>query len=1045
MYSVDQDGYYTSMHRDSGLARGQHSNDSHVPGSTPTSAHCIVKSKKNPFFMTNTHRTGSEGTRGKPKKTPPPPPPRVSTILDKSTVSKSVLNGDAHSADSGSMRKGGERVSVHPSTRTMSPISSDMEEDYALQWGRQASLAQTGIKSTMSAPGCLSSYAPRGTITASIAGAKMDCIAEVSNESSADQSYSSVDDSMLPRYQCRHNDNTSEGYSTWPRSPRNVAVANKDQAEGILKNGTSSKHRPPQMLNFAPTVNVFDENNKPAGSRDVIPKVCTPDNFLAEKQGFIATDNSFRDTPSNDNVMKSGMLLSKETPNSDYQHCVTVSPRVRQHKDHHARQNMSVKTAPLHRAPSFQSQSDVSHEGSGSCDSDHTSTWPRLRRPRPGETSQSALVVTPTEPVAAPAQLIISSPMGGRAEFVENPHKRVLCSPVTTEDLIAFSMCSSPKCHRVPAMNPVIPQTTASHLYHSGPPGGITVDSSPTVNEIPSSIALTQCSAFKPVSVPLFPSLSAMKHSIPFPVPDSEKPVERTAVTKSWYDGMHTRIYENPLGEHNEVLRTSLLKDSADGGVTMRPRRDSNSSTMSTHSSSSSRRSVTFATVHRSSSSSLVMKLDHAVSSSLLCVPELTSNVGVKRSRSTCSSSSGSESSWRHKYTPLSVRPGVAPPTLPTFTSFAKPEPEAKRIRVGMETRNVHKPAVHETVVTEAYHFQMAPAVMCFTGSTSLQQPSLAGNAQTCNNQKVKPKVPQRNCSFKEVRAESEQLPLDSCVFAAAPRSHGQPTTTGQPTATSVGQPTATIETSETFTLTDNTFVRSYAPPKFVVPKRAASSGGSVTDNTCCDNKTSLVENTCTKSNAVNNECIQSIHSNMTNGHAGGSTITRSSSVTENGSCVSRNDIATGEISHKMPETTYSAKLAFLSKNVPDARSADRRLSEHQLGLSASCSSLHQDCGGARVDRVVLGTGGNHVSSMQGLCQGQTDPRVPTGGDIKGKDQLSSCQLVSPAVSSLSSSGLGSSVASSPDSRPNSPDLTDTSPCEESELGKQSGEVCCKT
>ena len=934
VYSVDQDGYYTSMHRDCGVGRGAGVPRSDlIPDFTAAGSHCIVKSRKNPFFV-----GGKSGSQGKAKKTPPPPPPRVSTMLDRSIVSESNVSSNYMNVDD--MRK----TAMCPSACPMSPVDSDVHDDYAGEWRQQVSHANTGLKSTMSAPGCLSNYATRSTITASVSGAKMDCIAEVSNESSADQSCSSVDDCMLPRYQCHRDDNTSEGYSTWPRSPRNVL--GKRQTESILKNGgVCSKQRPTQTLIFAPTVNIYDEDDKDATTYCGIPQVHSPDEFLAK-------------------------------------------------------QRMLAKNGPLRNAPPFQSHAEVTQQPYNST----TSTWPRLRRPNPGDTSVPASSQI-QEPVAAPARLIISSPIAGQAAFVENPHKRVLCSPVTTEDLIAFSTCTSPKCQRVPAMRPAVPQTTPSYGYH-----GVSSDciiQSPTVNEIPSSLPFTECSAFKPVSQPLFPSLSAMKHSIPFPVPNPEKPVKPTTVTRSWYDGMHTKVYDSPLGEHNDVLRTSLLKESSEYPVVQRPRRDSNASTMSTHSSSSSRRSVTFATIHRSSSASLVTKLDRAVSSSLLSVPEQSAGVGVKRSRSTCSSSSGSEASWRHKYAPSSLHPGVAPPTLPTFTTFTKHENDAKRPRVGMETKDTRKRNAnsdHEAVVSEAYHFQMAPANMTFTGFTSLQQVSLAGNPQPCK--KVKPKVPQRNCSIRDAKVESERLPLGSSAYGAAQTSNGQSRVNGA--------------TSETFTLADSTFVRSYAPPKFVVPTRDACSAVGTTsfgtNSVLCNGSRDMagpVQSTCNdKRNVVNNQCVYISYNDTTNGN-----------VLVNGtSRVSQKNIVTHDISSKKTEAIYSSKLAFLSKNIADARSVDRRFSEHQLGLSASCSSLAKD-------KATLRSDGSHVSSLQGLSQGKTDAG-------KGDDQ-SSCPLVSPAVSSLSSSGLGSSVASSPDSRPNSPDLTDAP--------SQSDSVCCKT
>ena len=384
VYSVDQDGYYTSMHRDCGVGRGAGAPRSDlIPDFTAPSSHCIVKSRKNPFFV-----GGKSGTQGKAKKTPPPPPPRVSTMLDRSIVSESTLSTNYMNVDD--MRK---TVSTCPSACPMSPVDSDVDDDYAGEWRQQVSHARTGLKSTMSAPGCLSNYAARNTITASASGAKMDCIAEVSNESSADQSCSSVDDCMLPRYQCRRDDNTSEGYSTWPRSPRNVL--GKRQTESILKNGGAiSKQRPTQTLIFAPTVNIYDDDDKDTTTYCGIPQVHSPDEFLAK-------------------------------------------------------QRMLAKNAPLHYAPSLQSHADAPQQPYNST----TSTWPRLRRPNPGDTSVPASSQI-QEPVAAPARLIISSPVSGQAAFVENPHKRVLCSPVTTEDLIAFSTCTSRNVSACPPCDP---------------------------------------------------------------------------------------------------------------------------------------------------------------------------------------------------------------------------------------------------------------------------------------------------------------------------------------------------------------------------------------------------------------------------------------------------------------------------------------------------------------------------------------------------------------------------------------------------------------
>ena len=240
-------------------------------------------------------------------------------------------------------------------------------------------------------------------------------------------------------------------------------------------------------------------------------------------------------------------------------------------------------------------------------------------------------------PVPAPAKLIISSPVATKVSFKENPYKRSVCSPVTTQELMSFWN-----------------QSVKDKPYNSPVPSAL--DGSDLSSREPSP------SAFKPVlpaprpstsqvvSRPLFPSLSSMKHSISFPIPakKEEKP-EPAATTpssygRSWYEGISSpkktsssevvpittapALSRPGSSIQSQISLTSFISDSPTPSL-LDQRRDSISSNVS--SDSGSKKHVTFATVNKASpaSSQFSLKMDDGTAS---MTGSITGSIGSNES-----------------------------------------------------------------------------------------------------------------------------------------------------------------------------------------------------------------------------------------------------------------------------------------------------------------------------------------------------------------------------------------------------------------------------
>ena len=146
-------------------------------------------------------------------------------------------------------------------------------------------------------------------------------------------------------------------------------------------------------------------------------------------------------------------------------------------------------------------------------------------------------------PIPAAAKLIISSPVSGQVCFKENPYKRSVCSPVSRQELLSIWNTTTSKKDKDKCYNS-LPRKTNSPSGPGAAKQQSTLDLSPEKKEatvspliitnqdceystLPKkrlggafdhihSVSAASTPMSPPPSQPLFPSISAMKHSVSF-------------------------------------------------------------------------------------------------------------------------------------------------------------------------------------------------------------------------------------------------------------------------------------------------------------------------------------------------------------------------------------------------------------------------------------------------------------------------------------------------------------------------------------------------
>ena len=727
VYSVDQEGFYTSMHKDSGL---KHSfaelilEEDIFTSPAPTESNNLQKKEKRRSYIGSGRKKGNKRN----KKTPPPPPPRDSSTLSKSNLTLQMDESDPTSpAPNESMDRSKRAGSNDTSISEQSNNSRNKQYESASESDAEAIYARIKEKSSISAAAIpslcsvtplnsdeedmdmltfSSTWRPNGTLSSVDTSAwtakstpdfrptvhsnhftstpnandQRPKVADFSLTSDPTLSSFSItsmtkDDSFTetekPADSSLNLSDYSSGCSTWPRSPN--SKTDSSLFSSLLKTVEKKPPRPQisQMFNSPDNLDgqgVVGSTFKGSNDGSIGPS--------SSKSGGSGSTTTLSSIPSS---------TSDEPPNvpEKYKPSLTVKPRSRSNErskginvpepitehvyanvivqdspittgvqtvsitkntNHYATSSVLAKSEPKVSTSTFTSSPYAlgglaSPNTSKSVPSTSANPSTSSAITSPASSSPPSRTLSPTGkvfavPIPAPAKLIISSPVSGQVSFKENPYKRSVCSPVSTEELLTNwnspSVKEKDKCYNSLPRKPNSPSGPGAAKQQS------TLNLSPEKKETVSPIIITNQEfeystlpkkrlggAFDhihsisaastpmshPPSQPLFPSISAMKHSVSFPVTEKEviqqkqkqEPAKESTATYggSWYDGIKTdKRNSMPNSDSINSISSCLSapprncfspnRNSADS-FTFGQRRDSIASTISTDSSGRSK------------------------------------------------------------------------------------------------------------------------------------------------------------------------------------------------------------------------------------------------------------------------------------------------------------------------------------------------------------------------------------------------------------------------------------------------------------------------
>ena len=439
VYSVDQEGFYTSMHNDSGLRRsGIDLIAEEDPISlTPIEPQCVQQhraKRKHRRRSASLLDNISSGRRSK-KKSPPPMTAHKnhSRTMDRKDFPTPPSPGEIKkvlSSDEGSMIMSSfalppsEINSPPPPVNDMSFSESDAETIYA-RVKVKSSISSSAYPSLCflddEEDGYMLSYSKSWRKRGSSIPEGLTRIPSHEKKGPT----TSQDDSYV---QSNKENDLAECY-TWPRSPR----TNKDSSILISPWNPKVSH-PPRILNFAPSVTMFDSaTGLPSEGALVM------DHSLYETKRGLKPTNTFRE--SSDESLSSGLSSSSS------ENCVIIDPHpsvVKSCDVLNKYETVVTGSSKKVAIPIIDSSNNNKHVFANVVvrDPDNKSATPNgsphkqyddVKR----ETCEE-IITHALQPKPASAQLIISSHVATKVSFKENPYKRSICSPVSNDDLVSF-------------------------------------------------------------------------------------------------------------------------------------------------------------------------------------------------------------------------------------------------------------------------------------------------------------------------------------------------------------------------------------------------------------------------------------------------------------------------------------------------------------------------------------------------------------------------------------------------------------------------------
>lgn len=704
VYSQDTDGFYTSMHIDSGLKQSlaPHYRFNTVEYYPPHTLHGTTV----PITLHNNSKANGNNHKQsiKSKKVPPPLPRRTCTLSEKdnryppspssiamddeletilaassfslnstkSTDSKTARHSQAMSETNStgmnesvvsesdteaiySRVKNKTNISSagFPSLVSVTPLNSEDEDTEMLGFSHEwrssfnnGSNTVSQVKSPSPRVSLQLSTSTPVTTSSSVSktptnhGLKFNPILEISTESSgAERSLNESGMSLEMDISGMDLIDTSV-YSTWPRKPKTGNLDGEKEKTQTKESETvdfkteskTETSKPGTYVRSLRLFNVGSLEDIPS-TRDSLPEVKTPDGILdSDKRTISQFSNTFH-IPSDhkftfdtshivaaNKELRDDKIIMEKPPSGRKGSTTKVSSDTTDFTSTWPRKRNGV-ASPKFMDDSFIECSKTSAPEVYELDEKSwTNSFPRRKK----KVSSLKLEINPNtaDPVSgtkekvdvslpqpAQAKLIISSPVSNQSSKIDNPHKRSLCSPVSNEDFVAFSQGS----HN--ASTPAVVGYTSPYGTMPKP----IVKKSSTMFEFSSSKPEESFSSsvFKPVSEPLYPSISAMKHSVSFPETMKNRSINPSTNNRSWYDNSNPYVSPNKKisGKDFEVdeesfsqtgypfaafLNESFLSTLESGYDSKRQSVISNNST---NSSGSGKKSVTFATDHSSNQS----------------------------------------------------------------------------------------------------------------------------------------------------------------------------------------------------------------------------------------------------------------------------------------------------------------------------------------------------------------------------------------------------------------------------------------------------------
>ncbi|WAR08844.1 hypothetical protein MAR_018802, partial [Mya arenaria] len=367
VYSVDQEGFYTSFHNDSGLKRSTNTlideDQCDISPSKDSTSVCsgesvIYRSTKDKFAGL---RKGNSSNFPKvlSKVTPPLPPERISSNSDSSNTKLSPPELHSFPSQDSSIESDAEAVftRVHDKTnlsRTGFPSlvalsTSDDESSPETKLEKQKNSAELsdlhhiGSDLGLSSITCASQFSnislQNGSFLDNLTSSSPSLKHSKSVLECTDQGYDSI---------LKDGNNTSKpqaSYQSWPRTHRNYS--------GILKSTERplESTRPPKTINFAPVVNLFKE-----GYQDAVQvPLPSPTNSSASESNVSLSQpprlSSFKSATGVDQSYnlavpvneKAKSRSTKKQPDLPlkYQPVITVTPRARSRSGERKSSNQS--------------------------------------------------------------------------------------------------------------------------------------------------------------------------------------------------------------------------------------------------------------------------------------------------------------------------------------------------------------------------------------------------------------------------------------------------------------------------------------------------------------------------------------------------------------------------------------------------------------------------------------------------------------------------------------------------------------------------------